>query len=616
MSNDNSGRGRDPKRPSRTIDLKATEVRPSKSKEQPEPPKPVQQRTTTVPAAGSVPKGNTSGGAPTATAAALSAARTKPQPSAQPAASSGSQSSATSSSPPASGSGGRGSAGGTGSGSGGGGNGSGRPEPEKVIIRERRGSSFLGVLTHLAAGVVGGGIVLYGADTIQQIGREAGIDIPQPTISVPQDFAERVNQIEQAIGSETNTISDVTGKLNALESKAAEIDRLAADLDSLRQAQQAASATAPEGGISPDEANELRKRVAEVGQTLATLSSAAASGGSPDGNRIAQLAALSGKLTDLEGTLQTQLDTVRKGILEEVDARVAPAMEASAEARARTERLDRELAEIKTEAARLSQRAETLRANQERLDSAVAAAREEAAELSSTINGLKGDLGQQIAKAAKPEDVSQAVAPLAQRVDEIQTTLTGVIESEAARQESAEQILLSLQLSNLKRAIDRGASFATELGSVRELAEDRFDLSAMEPFKEDGVPTQGALLQEFQDLSFEVIRAANQPGSESWVDKLVSGAQSIVQVRRTGTANDLDPNSVEGIVARVEQHLSAGRLDAAAEAASALPAQSKQVAKPWLAKLDARRAVDRAIAQIEDDLKDSLTSNPAPAKKG
>ncbi|MEM9029372.1 MAG: mitofilin family membrane protein, partial [Pseudomonadota bacterium] len=170
--------------------------------------------------------------------------------------------------------------------------------------------------------------------------------------------------------------------------------------------------------------------------------------------------------------------------------------------------------------------------------------------------------------------------------------------------------------SNLKRALDRGGAYADELGAVSAVARDSIDVSALEPFKDKGVPTVSTLLSNLQELSFTIIQAADQSKDGSWVDKLVSGAKSIVQVRRTGTTADVDPSSTEGIVARVEQELRSGRVAAALKTAQALPGPAKAVAKDWLTQLEARGAVDAAIAKIETTLQDALTSQPAPAKKG
>lgn len=631
MSNDSSGRGRDPKRPSRTIDLKATEVRSSKSRDTARAGGSSNDRGTSGSVPGNPATADVTGAAgPTSTAAALSASkrsegqRTAASASSVPASRKSETSSTTAASPGDGGSaaaGGSGGGGNGGRGTGPGGSGSGRQEPEKVIIRERRGSGFLGLVTHLAAAIIGGGIVLYGAETIQTLGREAGVDFPEPTLPVPSSFAERVASLERTLEAQSGSGSDsgqeFASRLEQLERQVGEVEALRADVQSIRQdLQQAASATRESEASSPEGTEQLRDRVADIEQTLSALSSAAGAEGDSGGNRIGQLAALSGRLTDLEGTLQTQLQSMRQGILEEVDTMLQPVAEASAEARARGERLDREIAEIKTEAARLAQRAETLKANQERLDNAVMAAREEAGSLASDVTGLKGDFTQELSKVARPQDVAQAVAPVSEKVDQIEKTLSGVIENEAARRESAERILVALQLSNLKRALDRGNPYAAELQALQELAGDSLDLGALDRFKSQGIPTTAALLEDFRTLSFDIIRAVEQPEGGSWVDRLVSGAQSIVQVRRTGASNEINPNSIEGHVARIEAELAAGRIDAAGEAADALPAEAKAVAESWLAKLEARRAADRAIAHVEDELQESLTSNPAPPEKG
>ncbi|MEM7778220.1 MAG: hypothetical protein AAF732_21765, partial [Pseudomonadota bacterium] len=589
-----------------------TDRSPASPKPSGEPSKPVPPKSSSVPKAGKTDAGKrTPAAAPTGTAAAIAAA--KPGAASSQAATD------------RSGAGGGSNGGGRTGGPGGSDGGNGKPggeRPERVVIRERRGSGFFGTLTHLAAAVIGGVIVLYGADMIRDFGQRAGVPVPAVTASVPKIFADRVAQLEAAVKAQPASAvpEALATKVTELEAKFERIAGLQDEVAALKTAQaelsKSSAGRASDVG-NGDKAAAVSERLSSVEQTLATLSKAAgAENGQPSAGRIAQLAALSGKLTDLESTLKTQLESLRRGILSEVDRRITPAATASEAARTGTERVDRELAELKTEAARLAQRAQTLKANQDRLDNAIRAATEEASRLSSAMDGLKGDVDQKITKLAKPEDVTNAVQPLSSKVAELESGLNTVVENEASRKASAERIVLALRLSNLKRALDRGGAYADELGAVTAVARDSIDVSALEPFKDKGVPTVSTLLSNLQELSFPMIQAADQPKDGSWVDKLVSGAKSIVQVRRTGTTADVDPSSTEGIVARVEQELRSGRVAAALKTAQALADPAKAVAIDWLTQLEARGAVDAAIAKIETTLQDALTSQPASANKG
>ncbi len=648
MSNGKGGRGKDQKVPSRVIDLKATEVRGS------ETAKGSKVGTADSGASGqsaqtSVPK---AGATPTGTAAALAASKATGARGAAPAGTGGRSATAqgTASGPAggtsqggsaagvaaaASGTGGSGRSGG-GSGSGGSGsNGSGGAnEPERVVIRERRGPGFLGTLTHLVAGFIGGGIVLYGGEQIRALGQQAGLQLPQPAVSVPESLENRIASLEQSTSgrSDQAATEQLGERIAALEAKAGTLDSLAQEITALKTAQAELAQNAANGGGSGDgqsagdgatseQLATVAGRIDKIEQTLATLSRAAGPDGT-SGGRLAQVAALSGRLTALESALKTQVESLRTSVLNEVDQRITPATTASEAARTGTERVDREVADLRNEAARLKQTATNLQSELKQLDNEIRAASDQAATIATQVKDLRGDFDQEIKKVARPADVKTAVAPIDQKVTALQTDVSQIKSEAASRKASGERIVLALQLSNLKRALDRGSAYAAELADVKSLADrlnlsgDGVDFSALEGFKDKGVATVPALLSEFRSLSFDMIQAGETDKSANWMDKLVSGAKSIVQVRRTGSSAEVDPNSLEGIVATIEQELRAGRISAAVAAAEKLPPPSKKAAGQWLTQLKARGAVDAAIATIESNLKGALTSANAPAEKG
>ena len=137
------------------------------------------------------------------------------------------------------------------------------------------------------------------------------------------------------------------------------------------------------------------------------------------------------------------------------------------------------------------------------------------------------------------------------------------------------------------------------------------DLSALDRFALEGVPTATELSAEFKPIAFKIIDAQEQPAEASIVDRLLAGAKSVVRVRRTNLS--ADDKSVEAVVARMETALTEDRLaDVLAEAKS-LPAPAQDAARDFLAKVEARESVDRAVASVETQLKASLAAAPASA---
>jgi hypothetical protein len=73
-------------------------------------------------------------------------------------------------------------------------------------------------------------------------------------------------------------------------------------------------------------------------------------------------------------------------------------------------------------------------------------------------------------------------------------------------------------------------------------------------------------------------------------------------------SHDADEKTPEAVVARMEQALDEDRLGDVLQEARTLPQPAQDAAKDYLAKVEARFAVDRALAEVEAQLKASLGS--------
>ncbi len=460
------------------------------------------------------------------------------------------------------------------------------------------GSGGGGFFSHLAAGIVGGGLVYAGAAFLgpNWLPRSA----PDPVASLSQ----RLDALEAAPKAEPD-VAALSAKIADTESKLGEIDALKQSLTALEQAQakQAAEAPASDDG-------ESRTRLSKLEEQLSML---AASAGSGDDGRLPQLAALTGKIADLEAAFSSQVSDLRKSLPSEVDQRVAATAEASEAAKAAASRLDREMGQIRTEQARSSQRDEATKADMERLSAAVEAVKEEAGRLSSGMAELRSSLDSQFKAVSRPGDITAAINPVATKLAELEQNVQGVVKSEQSRKQNAERIVLSLELSNLKRALDRGQGqgYAAELAEVKAASRGQLDLAALERFSQTGVATVPELQAGFRPVMHAVIDADLDPEDGSVIDRLLAGAKSVVRVRKV--SHDVGDTSTEAIVGRIETALNENRLGDIVTEAKALPPKARAPIEDWLGKVEARHAVDQAIASIESQLKASLAGNAEPA---
>jgi hypothetical protein len=213
---------------------------------------------------------------------------------------------------------------------------------------------------------------------------------------------------------------------------------------------------------------------------------------------------------------------------------------------------------------------------------------------------------------ARPADVASAVAPVAQKVGQLEANLKDVVRSEEDRKASAERIVLSLELANLRRAVDRGGAFARELQDVRKIAGNKLDLAPLAKFETTGVATPPDLVAEFRGVANAILDAEATTADASVVDRLLAGAKSIVRVRRVD--HDAGDKSAEAIVGRMQSALTDGELGRVLEESKALGERAQVAARPWLDKVAARQSVETAIARVEDQLKTTIAGQAAPAK--
>jgi hypothetical protein len=548
------------KRPYATLDLKATEIKVSKIGEPADPTAPTQNVPLPLPpsayATAEATSAQPAAASPSATQAAAAARAAPAGDKAAASSASASTSGAKTSTPP----------------------------PADTVIVHKRG----GFLSHLAASLVGGAVALggwaYGLPELQKQGL-----IPAAGTSEPSGIADRFAKIEAA----------ASAKLEAAESRLAALEKSSGAVGELKEAQlrlvaetKAALASAASDAGAPDQL----ERLTAVENRLKALSDAGAS--DPGAGRLEQLAALTGKVSDLETSLATQLTALRKSVAGDVEARVVSAAEAAEAAKSGMQRIDRDMASLKTESVKLDEHVAALKAEIDRVAEQNKVRQEELANLKVALADVKSG-------AAKPGDVTSAIAPVSAKIAEIEKGLKDVADAEAARQSNAERVVLALELQNLKRALDRGQKYEEELAEVEKASGGKFDLAPLTKFKDQGVPTLADLTRDFRPSVNAMIDAETATESTSVVDKLLAGAKSVVRVRRTDLA-DTDM-SAEAIAARMEKALKDGRLGDVLTEAGTLSPKAKDAAQPFLDRVSARASVDKALASLEGQLKSSLT---------
>lgn len=556
---DNKKDAPDPKRPHATLDLKATEVTPPKASDD---------------------KAAAAGTASSAASSAASASAAKPADTAKADAAAKSTETLKPGAAAAAGA---------------------KPDERKVppVQPAPRTRSSGSVFSHLLAGVAGG-ILAYGL---------ADWAAPQLGIATPTaDLKSQTAQLQQRLAEleKTTGASDTPAKLQGAEQRLAQLEKKAETLGSTQAQIADETKTALDKLTQEKLSGEVQQRLNVLDDRLATIAKAAEEGQTNGGNTVVQITALTGKIAAVQQALSKELDALRKAVPQNVEPRLAELSEQAEAAKSGTQRADTDIANVKTDAARLSQRLETVKADNDRAAATVKVLQEETAQLSSGFAELKATVATQVKGG-----VGEALSPVSKKLTALEQGLQSVVKSEADRRTNAERIVVSLELANLKRLIDGGQNYASALAEVRKASGAKFNLDALERFKDTGVPTIATLQREFRPVANAILDAAETPSEGGVFDKIVAGAKSVVRVR------NLNPSpadkSAEAVVARMQVALSEGNLGDVLTYASELPQGASGPAQDWLENVKARHAVDRAIGDVERQLKSSLTQAAADA---
>lgn len=366
---------------------------------------------------------------------------------------------------------------------------------------------------------------------------------------IAPNVEQRLATLEQTLRQRTTTPGgDVAAKLAQTDTRLKGLEDQSRAVTALSDAQSKLAATI-KSLESRSASPEVVNRLAKLETALAALSAGDKS--SPPA------AALADKLTELERLVGDATEANKSGAA----------------------RADRDLAAVKTEANRFGQR----------------------------LDALKGDIDERLKGTAKAVDLTAVAAKLTA----FEQDLKGFLRGEGERTSNATRVLLTLEIANLKRAMDRGEAYAAELDAVRKIAGTTLDLAPLARYSREGAPTLPALAKDFRRVANAAIDAEAEPADATVLDRLMSGARSIVRVRKAG--HDPADTSTEAIVGRMEAALKDGRLREVLDQGKKLPPKAALTTEDWLKKVEARHAVDRSVADIEAALKSSLGAQWAPA---
>jgi hypothetical protein len=206
--------------------------------------------------------------------------------------------------------------------------------------------------------------------------------------------------------------------------------------------------------------------------------------------------------------------------------------------------------------------------------------------------------------------LNQKIADLTGQIDQLRATVSQATEQRASsgvdiekRLAEAEKklneprqdvaVAQAIAAAALKAAIDRGGPFVSELDTYAGVSPDDPIVVDLRNFAETGVPSRAELIRQVPDVATAIVDSVNQTDpNQSWSDRLMTSAKSLVKVRPVG---NIEGDSVEAIAARMEDKVKNGDLPGAAAQWNDLPASAKLASAAFKQSLEARIRVEDLV---------------------
>lgn len=224
------------------------------------------------------------------------------------------------------------------------------------------------------------------------------------------------------------------------------------------------------------------------------------------------------------------------------------------------------------------------------LETSVANAGATPAADAAAVEALKTQL---VAAEQAIESLRAEIASNKQALDQSATRLTEA-ERKLEEPRSDVEMARAIALAGLKTAIDRGGPFLSELDALKSVSPEDPAIATLTPLASAGVPSRSDLARGFNQVAEDILAAINQPATgEGWTDRLLASARSLVKVRPVGNVEGETP---EAIVARIENKLQNGDLKGASLEWETLPEMGKQASSDFATRLKSRIEAEDSVS--------------------
>ena len=191
---------------------------------------------------------------------------------------------------------------------------------------------------------------------------------------------------------------------------------------------------------------------------------------------------------------------------------------------------------------------------------------------------------------------------LANRIAALERGVKSLTDEVTRRTSSADDRVARLIVvaEALRAAVERGASFPSELSAAKSFGADQGLVAQLEPFAAEGLPSAATLAQQLSALTPALRQASGPAASDggSFLGRLENNAQRLVRITPIDAPVGDDPASV---IARINVDAAHADITAALADIAKLPDATKSVTGPWVKKAEARNAAIAASRRIAAD---------------
>lgn len=221
------------------------------------------------------------------------------------------------------------------------------------------------------------------------------------------------------------------------------------------------------------------------------------------------------------------------------------------------------------------------------------------ADVRASLDRLEGELEGAVtqletADRALRDQLGIETERLGARLDDVAATAAETNRAVADRQ--AERAALVLAVGRLRDAARAGRPFPGAWEAVTRLGVDASAHPAIAEAAAKGVPSVEELAARFPGVANDTLTADLTGEDDSWVGGAMRRLGSLVSVRRTG---EIEGDSIEARVARAEQRVASGDLEAALAELEGLQGEAAQAVADWRGAAERRLALDKAVTALQ-----------------